>query len=75
MAFTCLPSICGIAIGVSGTVINPDRRSNPASRGPASIREYGGNIPIAALNSAQARCLVEPAPAEPYCIFVWFAFV
>jgi hypothetical protein len=30
--------------------------------------------PISEFSSEQARCVVEPAPAEPYCIFVLFAF-
>jgi hypothetical protein len=30
--------------------------------------------PIAAVSPAQARWTEEPTPAEPYCIFAWFAF-
>src|SRR5262245_12095949 len=40
----------------------------------AAIRHMGDLTPMVALSSAQARCVVEPAPAEPYCILAPFAF-
>ena len=62
------------ARGIEAMVVDP-ARDQVLDRGAAStIRNVRDLEPGRCIESAQARCVAEPVPAEPYCILSALAF-